>query len=263
MFHLLWSDETLSSRPISNLIGSTESRPTELEFLRDRFEQVALDDVAHLIFAEISQLDAALQADPDFFHVVLETPERREAAIVNRLALAQDPGAGGPGNPAIGHEAAGDDTFAQLENLFHLSVTDDCLAMFRIEQPGHRFLNLIEQLVDDAVKFDLHAFAFRGANGHAFHLDVETDHHRVRSARQQNVRLRNRPHAGVNDFEVDLLALDLAERAGERFQRTLRVALEHDPKMFRAISGFQQTFQRRALRRRQFIGAPAEQSLFA
>src|ERR1051325_6527971 len=122
-----------------------------LKFLRDGFEQIALDDVAHLIFGEISQLDAALKADPDFFHVVLATAERRRAAIVNWLAPAQPAGARRPRNPAIGDETSGDDALAQLENLFDLGVADDSLAMFRGEQAGHRFLNLIDQFVDDAV----------------------------------------------------------------------------------------------------------------
>ena len=41
----------------------------------------------------------------------------------------------------------------QFENLFHLGVPDDGLAMFWIEQAGHRLLHLIDQFVDDAVSF--------------------------------------------------------------------------------------------------------------
>ena len=59
-------------------------------------------------------------------------------------------------------EATGDDAPAQLENLLDLGVADDGLAMLRIEHAGHRFLHLVDQFVDDAVKLDLHAFAFGG-----------------------------------------------------------------------------------------------------
>ena len=55
-----------------------DCNPLHLEFLRDLFELVALDDVADLIFAEIAQLDAALQTGADFLHVVLETAQRGE-----------------------------------------------------------------------------------------------------------------------------------------------------------------------------------------
>src|SRR3954447_406670 len=85
---------------------------TALKFLRDGFEQVALDDVAHLVFAEISQLDAALEADAHFFHVVLETAERREAAVVNGLALPHNPRARRPRDAAVRDEAAGYDALA-------------------------------------------------------------------------------------------------------------------------------------------------------
>ena len=36
----------------------------------------------------------------------------------------------------------------------------------------------------------------------------------------------------MNDLEIDLLALDLTERAGERFERALRVAFQNDAQMF-------------------------------
>ena len=80
-----------------------------LQLLRDRLELIALDDVAHLIFVEVAELDAALETDAHFFHVVLETAQRREAAIVNRLAPPQHPRARGARDPAIGDETAGDD----------------------------------------------------------------------------------------------------------------------------------------------------------
>ena len=47
-----------------------------LEFLGHGFELIALDDVAHLVFAEIAELDATFQPGTDFFHVVLKTAER-------------------------------------------------------------------------------------------------------------------------------------------------------------------------------------------
>ena len=58
----------------------------DLQFLRDLLEHVALDDVAHLIFAKVSQLNSAFEPGAHFFHVVLEPAQSREPAIVNRLA---------------------------------------------------------------------------------------------------------------------------------------------------------------------------------
>src|SRR5438093_13276193 len=61
-----------------------------LQFLGYLFELITLDDVAYLVFAEVAQLDSAFQTRPHFFHVVLETPQRRNAAIIHRLSLSQD-----------------------------------------------------------------------------------------------------------------------------------------------------------------------------
>ena len=58
-------------------------------------------------------------------------------------------------------------------------MANDEFAMLRIEQARHRFLHLVDQFVNDAVEFHLHAFAFGGVHGHALDLRVETDHDRV------------------------------------------------------------------------------------
>ena len=97
-------------------------------------------------------------------------------------------------------------------------MADDGFAMFRIEQARHRFFDLVDQLVNDAVKFDLHAFAFRRGHSLAFDFDVETDDHCIRRACQQHVGFRDRSDTGVDDFEVDFLALDLVQRSGQCFE---------------------------------------------
>src|SRR5206468_9498547 len=105
-------------------------------------------------------LDSTFQTRTDFFHVILEAAQCRKPAVVNRLALSQNASAPGARDPAIGNEATSDDSSAQLENLFHLRVSNDGFAQFRVEQTGHGVLELIEQLINNAVKLDLHAFAF-------------------------------------------------------------------------------------------------------
>ena len=47
-----------------------------LQFLGDLLELVALDYVAYLIFAEVTQPDSAFQTGTNFFDVILETAER-------------------------------------------------------------------------------------------------------------------------------------------------------------------------------------------
>src|SRR5690242_2072966 len=93
-------------------------------FLGTLLELIALDHVAYLILAEVTQLDSTFQTGTDFFHIVLEAAQCRKPAVVNRLALPQNTGAPSARDPAIGNEATSDDASAQLENLFHLRMPD-------------------------------------------------------------------------------------------------------------------------------------------
>src|SRR5207247_11446963 len=74
-------------------------------------------------------------------------------------------------------------------------------------------------------------------------LNIETDHDRVGSACQQNVRFRNRSDGGVNNFETDFFAFDLFQRPEERFERALRIAFQHDAQNFLASRRFKQSFK--------------------
>jgi len=47
------------------------------------------------------------------------------------------------------------------KNLPHFRRANDAFLDVRFKQSGHRFLHLINQLVNDRVKLDLHAFMFR------------------------------------------------------------------------------------------------------
>src|SRR5437867_5590550 len=115
-----------------------------LQFLGYLFELITLDDVAYLVFAEVAQLDSAFQTRAHFFHVVLETPQRRNAAIIDRLALSQDTSARRTGDAAIGDKTTRNYAFAQLENLFDLGVSDRGFAQLGFKQSCHGILDLIE-----------------------------------------------------------------------------------------------------------------------
>jgi hypothetical protein len=63
-----------------------------LQLLRHFLEVVALNDVADFILSKISKLDSALNPGSHFFHVILETAQRGDSSVVDRLAAAQDAG---------------------------------------------------------------------------------------------------------------------------------------------------------------------------
>src|ERR1700751_3155375 len=81
-----------------------------LKLLGDLFQSVALDDIANLVFIEISELAAALNPGPDLFHIVLEPAASGDSAVLNRLPLAQNPRSSGADDSAIGHITTRDRT---------------------------------------------------------------------------------------------------------------------------------------------------------
>ena len=94
--------------------------------------------------------------------------------------------------------------------------------------PDERLLDLVGELVDDAVGADVDALALGerarlGARPH-----VEADHERVRGRREVDVVLGDPADARVDDVDAHLGVLDLAELAEERLDGSLHVALEDD-----------------------------------
>src|SRR5690242_85446 len=242
------NDLWVSPRDSWTALGMTTS-----QFLGDLFELIALDHIAHLIFAEISQLNSAFQTGTDFFDVVLETAKRRNPAVVNRLSSSQNASPPGACNPAIGHETTSNDASAQLENLFNLRVSNNGFAQLRFKQTGHGVFDLIKQFINDAVKLDLHAFAFCSRDRHGLNFHVEADDYCLRCAGEQNIRFRNRPDRRVNYFEINFLGFDLFQRVYNRFHGPLGVSFQNHPQHLPASGGFEQSLERGALRHEKLI----------
>src|SRR5258708_27936969 len=143
-------------------------------------------------------------------------------------------------------------------------MADDRFSQLRIEQTDHGLFHLINELVNDAVEFDLHTFAFSGGGSLVFGFDVESDNDGVRSRRQKDIRLTDRPDPGVDDLQIDLLALDLIERGADRLGRSLDIALQDNLQLFLAIAhAVEQALQGGALRHGQLVVPEFEQALFS
>src|SRR4029077_3141991 len=102
--------------------------------------------------------------------VILEAAQRRNPAVIHWLPFSEDTGTRRASYATIGHETAGDDASAQFEDLFHLGVSNNGFSMFGFKQTSHRFLDLIEQFVNDAVKLDLPTLAFGGGSGDVLNI---------------------------------------------------------------------------------------------
>jgi hypothetical protein len=57
-------------------VEPSSRRKDESELLRHFFENVALDDVAFLVFVKVSKFDAAFHSVADLFDIILKTAER-------------------------------------------------------------------------------------------------------------------------------------------------------------------------------------------
>src|SRR5215831_8626355 len=248
----------VSPRDSSTALGMTTS-----QFLGDLLELIALDHVAYLIFAEVAQLDSAFQTGSDFFDVVLKTAKRRNPAIVNRLSSSQNASAPDARNPAIGHETTSDDASAQLENLFHLSVSDDGFTQLRFQQTRHGVFDLIKQPINNAVKLYLDAFAFCSRHCHGLNFHVKTDDYCLGRAGEQNIGFRNRPDRRVNNFQINFFGFDMFQRIHNSFHGTLRVGFQNHPQHLFASGGFEQTLECGALRHEKLIRPLRLKSLVA
>src|ERR1700759_771991 len=103
---------------------SDRPNQVELQLLSPFLEIVTLNDVAHFKFGKVAKFDATFDTHSHFFHVILESAQRRYSSIVNRLSATQNPGATCANNPPVGHEAAGDSTLGEVKNLSDFCMPD-------------------------------------------------------------------------------------------------------------------------------------------
>src|SRR5215211_1160934 len=98
-----------SERPAIRAQPPASPGPGELfERLLDLPSLEELEEVAHLHVLIALEHDPTLQALVDLLDVVLEPPERADAAGPHDGAVANQAHLGGPGDLAVGHQAAGD-----------------------------------------------------------------------------------------------------------------------------------------------------------
>src|SRR5579871_5769635 len=138
----------------------------------ERFE-----NVADLHIRKVRDHDSALEALGHLADIVLEMLERLDLAREDNVAATADADVGVAGDLAVGDVTAGDhDAAGRLEPLAHLGLTQRDLLEDRGEQPLHRALDRLGQLVDDVVGANVDMLAFGGGLGRLVRPDVESDH---------------------------------------------------------------------------------------
>src|SRR5262249_41459549 len=97
------------------------------------FELIALDDVAYLVFAEVAQLDSALQSRTHLLNVVMETPQSGNPTVINRLSPPDNASPRHARDAAVSDKASRDDSSAKLKDLLHFSVSNDRFSMLGLQ----------------------------------------------------------------------------------------------------------------------------------
>ena len=134
-------------------------RPAAVE--RGALDLARLEDLEDVAFAQVVEAleqDAALEALGHLADVVLEAAERGDSRLVDAGAVAEEADARAAADEPARDHAAGDRAEPRdLEERANLDLADDRLGLDRREHADERLLDLLGQLVDDAVEPDLDA----------------------------------------------------------------------------------------------------------
>src|SRR4051794_36002992 len=174
-------------------------------------------------------MEAALEALLDLAHVVLEALERVDRRRVDHRAVPDHAHLRAAAQHAVRDHAPGDRAGPRgLERLAHLGLADRLLRLDGREHSDERLLDVLGELIDDAVGADLDALALGERARLGIRTDVEADDHRVRGRGEHDVALRDPAHALVDDVHAHLGVLDLRELADRRLDGAADVALDHE-----------------------------------
>src|SRR3954447_25485917 len=116
------------------------------------FGRERLNHVARFNVVEVGERDTAFEPVLDLGRVVLEALELLYAAGVNGVAVSKEPHAAVAPNRSVCYEATRHRThLADTERLADFRMALEGLFVNRIEKTGHRELDIVDQLINDAV----------------------------------------------------------------------------------------------------------------
>src|SRR5262245_48148342 len=140
------------------------------------FGSIAFEDIANFDVVEVLDADAALETIAHLANVVLEAPERCDAAIEDLDAITNHAQPALTIDDTTSHETAGDGADTRdLEDLANLRLAENDFALLGPEHAFHRRAHVGYRFIDDAVQLDVDAFALRGSPGVVVGANVEAD----------------------------------------------------------------------------------------
>src|SRR5690349_829655 len=173
-----------------------------LERARHLLGAIALDDVADLEVVEVLDADAALESFAHLTHVLLEATERRNGAVVNLHAIADDARAALPVDDSAAHGTASDGADAgDLEHLTHDGLAGDDFTLLGTEEAFQGGPDVIHRFVDDAIETNVDALTLGGGAGVVIRPDVEAKDDRAGGLGEKDVALGDGTDAAMDDLD--------------------------------------------------------------
>src|SRR6266404_3651989 len=207
------------------------------EFLDDPFDRVALDRVADLKIPKTVNANAAFHAGAHFIDFILEPTQRLGDALINKTLTPHDADLAADDAPDGDHATGHGNALGKCKYLADLGRADDDVLQDGVQQAGHGFLHLVNQFIDDGVELDLDTFTLGDVRNPVVDAGVEPEDDRVRGRGKRDVRLGDGSDRAVNDFEADLVGLNLLQRLDNRLDGTLGIRLDDDLQRLRAVGG--------------------------
>src|SRR5258708_34909808 len=185
---------------------------------QDALLGVDFDDVADFVAGEFFEDDAAFVAAGDFAYVVFTTAQRGNFAVIDFFFFAHDSCLRGTCNFAVQDSAAGYDcAFACFEDLLHLFLSLDNLAVGGFQHACQGGLDIVYQLINDIIVADFDTFFLCQALRSPVSLDAEADNDGVGGTRQVYVGLVDVADTLVYQAYLEILVTELGERILDSF----------------------------------------------
>ena len=153
--------------------------------------------------------------------------------------VANEPHIGAALDGAVGDAAAGDlADLRDIEDFEDLGVAEHSLAPLGREQARHRLFHVVHEIVDDVVIADFDAGLFGGGTRFLVSAHIEADDRGTGGFGERDVGFGDAADTGEDDPRADFRRAELFQRAVDRFDRALHVALDDERELL-AARGFQ------------------------
>ncbi len=165
------------------------------------FEYIAFFDII-----EFFQSYTAFIARCNFLDIVLETAERGNLVLKYNYAVAHYSYLSGAGNLAVLNIRACDGSDAgNMDSLAYLGMTEDNLAVYRLEHTLDSGFYLLYAFIDDSVCADIDTLLGGIVHSKLIGTDIEADDDGIRSGGECDIALCNAADTGMDNIDMNFI----------------------------------------------------------